>query len=143
MRFTLGTNVYIDAFRDPAVRAALAQFEAANAPRLVLTSVAAHELLSGARTAKDRAAVRRHVIDPLERRGRLVAPDFAGWAQAGDVRAALATTGRASSTPSFVNDIFLAVSCRQHGLVLVTRNARDFEVIQREVRGFHFAAPYP
>ena len=43
---------------------------------------------------------------------------------------------------SFVNDILLALSCREAGVVLVTENLRDFERIA-EVRRFDFVAPWP
>ena len=43
---------------------------------------------------------------------------------------------------SFGNDVLLALSCREAGLVLVTDNGRDFERIARVVP-FDFVAPWP
>jgi hypothetical protein len=43
---------------------------------------------------------------------------------------------------AFGNDIFLALSCREAGPVLVTDNRRDFERIARLVR-FDFVDPWP
>jgi predicted nucleic acid-binding protein len=40
------------------------------------------------------------------------------------------------------NDILLALSCREAGLVLVTDNERDFARIRRFVR-FRFVEPWP
>jgi len=43
---------------------------------------------------------------------------------------------------SFGNDVLLALSCREFGCVLVTRNERDFQRIQRYVP-FEFIKPWP
>jgi len=43
---------------------------------------------------------------------------------------------------SFGNDVLLALSCREAGLVLVTDNRRDFERIAR-VAPFDFVDPWP
>jgi predicted nucleic acid-binding protein len=43
---------------------------------------------------------------------------------------------------SFAFDVLLAYSCREHGVVLVTGNARDMTRIRR-VFTFAYAAPYP
>jgi predicted nucleic acid-binding protein len=41
-----------------------------------------------------------------------------------------------------VNDVLLAMSCRESGVVLVTANVRDFERIAK-VTKFAFVAPWP
>jgi predicted nucleic acid-binding protein len=43
---------------------------------------------------------------------------------------------------SFVNDVLLAMSCRESGTVLVTKNVHDFARIAA-VRRFAFVAPWP
>lgn len=43
---------------------------------------------------------------------------------------------------SFGNDILLALTCREHGVCLVTENVRDFERIRR-VCAFEFTAAWP
>ena len=43
---------------------------------------------------------------------------------------------------AFGNDVLLALSCREAGVVLVTDNDRDFERIRRRVR-FAFVGPWP
>ena len=43
---------------------------------------------------------------------------------------------------SFFNDCVIAASAREHGFVLVTRNAADSERIA-EVEPFPFTEPYP
>lgn len=40
-----------------------------------------------------------------------------------------------------LNDVLLALSCREAGVVLVTANERDFERIRRRVR-FEFVGPW-
>jgi predicted nucleic acid-binding protein len=42
----------------------------------------------------------------------------------------------------FVNDVLLAMSCRESGMVLVTNNLRDCIRIAA-VRPFDFEAPWP
>jgi hypothetical protein len=68
-----------------------------------------------------------------------------GWDLSGDVLAALVKSegldlGRVSK--SFGNDVLLALSCREAGVVLVTDNGRDFERIARVAR-FDFTDPWP
>jgi predicted nucleic acid-binding protein len=43
---------------------------------------------------------------------------------------------------SFVFDILIAWSCREHGAVLVSRNVKDLSRIAT-VFAFEFVAPYP
>ena len=43
---------------------------------------------------------------------------------------------------SFANDVLLALSCRENGCVLITRNERDFQRIRRYVP-FEFIKPWP
>jgi predicted nucleic acid-binding protein len=42
----------------------------------------------------------------------------------------------------FVFDVLIAFSCREAGVVLITRNVRDMERI-RSVFRFEFVAPFP
>ena len=48
----------------------------------------------------------------------------------------------AIGNPSFVNDVMLAMSCRETGAVLITGNTRDFARIA-SVRAFDFVPPWP
>ncbi len=43
---------------------------------------------------------------------------------------------------SFLNDVLLAVSCREAGVVLITTNVSDFSRI-RAVEPFRFEPPWP
>lgn len=50
--------------------------------------------------------------------------------------------GLGSVARGLVNDVLLAVSCREAGVTLVTGNARDFSRIARVFR-FEFVGPWP
>lgn len=84
-------------------------------------------------------------VAPFETRRRIVTPSCASWRQSGDVVAALVQRRRLSPGGfgrSFLNDVLLAVSCREAGVVLVTTNVGDFSRI-RTVAPFRFVAPWP
>jgi len=144
-RYTLDTNLYIDAARDPGQRAALAGFSEAFAPWLYLSGIVAQELRAGVRPPEARR-LEREVLGPFARRGRVFAPGYAEWAEAGDVlRRFAAAHGPpvADMGKALVNDVHLALACRAHGIRLVTRNARDFARIAPLVPGFRFDVPWP
>jgi predicted nucleic acid-binding protein len=143
-RYTLDTNLYVDAARDAAARAALAGFSEAFAPWLYLTGVVAQELRAGVRPPEERR-LEREVLAPFVRRGRVLAPAYAQWEECGDVMRRLAAQGPsvAEMSKSLVNDIHLALACRAHGVRLVTRNVRDFTRIAALVPGFAFDPPWP
>jgi predicted nucleic acid-binding protein len=44
--------------------------------------------------------------------------------------------------PSLLNDALVAVSCREQGITLITKDG-DFKRLSPFVRGFHYAAPWP
>jgi hypothetical protein len=72
----------------------------------------------------------------------VVTPSARAWHESGDLLADLATeegleVSRVSK--AFGNDVLLALSCREAGVVLVTDNDRDFERIRRRLR-FEFVA---
>lgn len=72
-------------------------------------------------------------------------PSFRAWQMSGDVLARLALSERLNLggvTKAFGNDILLALSCREAGMTVVTRNTHDFARIQRVVP-FRFLAPWP
>jgi predicted nucleic acid-binding protein len=77
------------------------------------------------------------VLGPFIDVGRLVTPSFRAWQMSGDLLARLAQSERLN-----LNDILLALSCREAGMTVVTRNTHDFERIQRMVP-FRFLAPWP
>ena len=143
-KYAVDTNIFIHAARNSGFREELARFHATYAPFEVLSAVVAQELLAG---AKGNAAkvIQESVLEPFERRGRVIVPSYPAWKETGAVLSALIARGAArwpEVSRSFVNDILLALSCREAGVVLVTENLRDFERIA-EVRRFDFVAPWP
>ena len=144
-KFLLDSNCYIDAAREPSARAALEAFIAREAPRLYLSAVVAAELRAGCRSSRDRRRLEEHVLAPFVRRGRIVTPSEAAWDALGGTLSQLRAEGSLDLTTvprGFVFDVLIAYSCREAGVVLVTRNARDMKRI-RSVFQFEFVPPFP
>ena len=144
-KYVLDSDCYIDASRDEEAWAALHRFTTWQAPGLFLSSVVAAELRAGARTAEDREKLEERVLGPFVRRGRLIAPSAAAWDALGLTLATLREEeglqpGQVQR--GFAFDILLAHSCRERGMVLVTRNTRDMARI-RGVFTFEYVEPYP
>jgi predicted nucleic acid-binding protein len=140
--YVVDTNLYIDALRTDDGRAGLGAFLTAFTPVVHLSAVVVQELRAGVR---GKAAVRLEtaIVAPFERRERLITPSYGAWKEAGRVLSELVPPeGWASVTRSFVNDVLLAMSCRESGAVLVTRNVADCERIAK-VRRFDFVPPWP
>ena len=143
--FVLDTNIYVSASRDPHWAAELSRFSRVALPRTYLHAVVAQELLSGGIGDELRRDIHEAVVAPFERRRRLVTPSFRAWVRSGEAVAQLASQRIISPggfAKSFLNDVLLAASCREHGLTLVTRNLADFERIRR-VLEFDFSPPWP
>ena len=141
-RYAVDTNLYIDALRTEEGKTALSAFHAAYAPFEQLSAIVAQELRAGVRGAAARK-LEDAILAPFERRGRLVTPTYDAWKETGRVLAELIPpTGWASVSRSFVNDVLLAMSCRESGIVLVTKNIADFTRIAA-VRAFDFVPPWP
>jgi len=124
---------------------ALEQFATWAAPGLYLSSVIAAELRAGARTPSDRKKLEKDVLGPFVRRGRVVTPSRAAWDALGLTLATLRQTEGlqlGSVSRSLALDILLAYSCREQGMIMVTRNERDMARI-RQVFVFDHTASYP
>lgn len=144
-KYTVDTNLWVAAFRDPAANAALRLFHTAFAPFEYLTAVVAQELRAGAQAPAAVQALTAGVLEPFGRRGRVLTPSYAAWLTAGEVLARLAAKERlelARVPKSFLNDVLLAATCREAGVVLVTANERDFARI-RGVLAFDYVGPWP
>lgn len=144
-KYALDTQLFINAFRNPAANEALQGFHHAFAPFEYLSVVVAQELRAGVKRERDRQALERSVLDVFERAGRAFGPSAHAWHRSGDILSEMARKegqeiGRVSK--SFANDVLLALSCREMGCVLVTDNARDFQRIRRYVP-FDFVKPWP
>ncbi len=143
-KFALGTNLFISGLRQAEAKAQLQAFHSAFAPFEYLSAVVGHELRAGTRSRDDLRLLERHILEPFERRGRVLTPSYAAWCEAGDVLRELTRTesGNPGSLRSLANDVLLALSCREAGVTLVTANLRDFRRIRRLVP-FEFVPPWP
>jgi predicted nucleic acid-binding protein len=133
-KYVLDTQIFIDAFRDPAANEALQRFHRAFAAVEHLSAIVAQELRAGIRGPRDRKTLERNVLKVFERAGRTIAPSADAWHRSGDVLSEMRQREGlelARVSKAFANDVLLAVSCRESGCVLVTRNDRDFFRIRR------------
>jgi predicted nucleic acid-binding protein len=142
-RHSIDTNLYIDALRAEQSWSALSAFQSAHTAFIVMSAVVVQELRAGVRTGAQFSTLEANLIAPFERRQRLITPTYWAWKESGRVLADLVGKSEWRSLPRrFVNDVLLAMSCREAGVVLVTNNLRDFERIAR-VRKFDFVPPWP
>lgn len=144
-KYVLDTQLFINAFRDPAANEALQQFHRAFAPFEHLSVIVAQELRAGVRRAYDEKALERHVLNVFARANRVVTPSADAWHQSGNLLSEMARKEGleiARVSKSFANDILLALSCREAGCTLITDNERDFKRIRRFVQ-FDFGKPWP
>ena len=139
--YAVDTSLYIDALRTEAGKSALARFRDAFAPFEQLSAVVAQELLAGVR-GRAAAILEEGIVAPFERRGRVMTPSYAAWKESGTVLSRLIGRSWEAVPRSLVNDVLLAMSCRESGTVLVTRNLADFRRIAA-VRSFDFVPPWP
>jgi predicted nucleic acid-binding protein len=139
VKFTLDSNVLVDAIRSPESFAEYETFIKWARRHTWLSAVVVAELHAGARGPKARRALDERFFAPLELRGRLVAPSVADWRRAGAVLG-----DRRSDPPAAarLNDALLAVQARANGWIVITRDA-DFRRLQRLIPGLLLAAPYP
>ena len=145
MKYALDTNIFIDGFRSEEAQAEVFAFLGRWLPFTYLSAVVMQELAAGARTTQASREVQDGVFEPFERRRRIFAPSSAAFAQSGRVLAALgAREGWQffDEKPSLLNDALIAVSCREQGITLITKDG-DFKRLSPFVRGFHYAAPWP
>lgn len=144
-KYALDTNCYIDASHDAGALTALQEFTQWAAPGLYLSAIVSAELRAGTRDARARKLVEGEILGPFERRGRILTPSARAWEALGTALGTLhddAGLQLNKVTRSFAFDVLLAHSCREAGVVLVTRNSRDMERIRR-VFSFEYVAPYP
>ena len=144
-QFVLDTNVFIAADRNPEWAEELCRFSATYLPFIHLHAVVAQELLAGAIDRRRERLVEESLIQPFEKRDRIVIPSFAAWKAAGSILGQLVQQKHLSPGGfhrSFLNDCILAASCRETGLTLITLNRQDFDLIRR-VSGFNYTDPFP
>ena len=144
-KYILDTNLYIDAIRDPVKEQALEQFLERNAPMTYMSAVVMQELRAGAVTDAQARALQDGIFDTFERRNRIAGPSVVAFKDCGRILAALF---RQDGVPyrerprSLVNDILLAITCRENGFTLLTAD-NDLRTIRPRLRGFTYAPPWP
>ena len=144
-KYTLDTQLFINSFRSPVTNEAMQRFHRAFAPFEYLSAIVIQELRAGATTAQAVRDLDRYIVRPFDKRRRIVTPSAAAWTRAGEVLAKLrkAEGINLKRMPrSFGNDVLLAASCRENGIVLVTENIADFDRIAKHL-GFDFVEPWP
>jgi predicted nucleic acid-binding protein len=144
-RYVLDTQLYVEVVRRADRAAEFRAFASAFLPFLHLHSVVAQELLAGATGAAAAREIRRSIVQPFEKRGRVIVPTWTAWRRSGEIAAELVDRGDLSPggwTRSFLNDTLIAASLREAGATLITRNVRDFARIAA-VESFAFEAPWP
>jgi predicted nucleic acid-binding protein len=145
VKYALDTNIYIDAFRDPAVEAALLRFLERALPFTFLSAVVMQELAAGARTPAQIRELERSIFQPFVRRGRVFAPMITAFVRSGRLIAAVAVREgwpTVHENPSLLNDALLAASCRDAGITLVTQDS-DFDRFAPFIKGWRPVHPWP
>jgi tRNA(fMet)-specific endonuclease VapC len=128
------TNIYVTAIREGEQGAAFECLRAA-APRTYLASVVSAELRAGAVDDAGRRAV-SEFVDRFSRSRRVVTPDAGSWNHAGDLLADIwRKEPRSRDRVSLLwNDALIALSARQIGATVVTKNVGDFALLRRYAR---------
>lgn len=104
-----------------------------------MSTVVLMELEAGASTAAARRSVGQ-LARVFERNGRLSTPPSGAWLRAGAVLRTLRSRRPETRRASLVHDVLIALTAREIGATLVTRDASDFAVIRKLV-DFSFTAP--
>ncbi len=139
MKWTVDTNLLIEATRDPGFNRELQGWFRLRGPHLFMHATVLLEFLVGARDSETRLRWRSRWQVPAERVGRMISPSPASWDLASEAVVRLRENRSLTTVaPAFLNDCLIAASCRQEGLTLVTRNASDFERIADVLPGFRF-----
>jgi predicted nucleic acid-binding protein len=127
-RALLDTNLYID-WMNAGEREAI--ILGASLVRH-LSTVVLMELEAGCTTLAARRAV-QDLSRAFARVGRVVPPSRAAWASAGLVLRQLRSSGREIRRSSLVNDTLIALTARDLGATVFTKDSSDFTAIRRVV----------
>jgi predicted nucleic acid-binding protein len=145
VKYALDTNVFIDGFRKEEAQAELFAFLNRALPFTCLSAVVMQELAAGARTVEAARELQQTVFAPFQRRRRVFAPSAAAFVESGRMLAGVARAEgwqAVDENPSLLNDALIAVSCREQGITLITKDT-DFKRLAPFVRGFRYSAPWP
>ena len=130
-KIILDTSVYI-----PLLRQGKAPGEILNTPESIiyLSTVVAQELFAGAGDAATIKALEK-LFYVFQKNKRLVIPSAEDWVQCGSI---LSQIGKKYGYESIkkgrlVNDVLIALSCKNAGATLLTSNHKDFQLIHKFV----------
>ena len=141
-KYALDTNVFIDASRSPLERERLTTFLRQHLSRVHLSAVVGMELLAGISGTAQARALEEELLAPFRRRNRLFGPTAEATLQAGRILARAYPSSGEPPPRSFVNDVLIALSCRERGISLITRD-RDFRRLIKFVPGLLISEPFP
>jgi predicted nucleic acid-binding protein len=145
VKYTLDTNIFIDAFRDATAEAELLGFLERALPFTFLSAVVMQELAAGARTWEQAEELERSLFRPFLQRARVFAPTANAFSESGRLIAAVARRegwAVVHESPSLLNDALLAASCRERGMTLITQD-RDFDRFTPDLKGWRPVVPWP
>ncbi|MBI3795821.1 MAG: hypothetical protein HY268_02495 [Deltaproteobacteria bacterium] len=129
------TSVYISAIRSRAYYESILPHVTRSLPTTYFCAVVAQELKAGCHTpaAHDRVEA---FLRPFRRTGRLIAPTFADWEEAGDLLARILKerSDLKDKLPHLINDILIALCAVRLGAMVYTANEEDFTLVQRYKR---------
>ena len=128
------TSVYITAIQGGLFSPAFRTLQE-NLPRTYLASVVCAELLAGATNQAARRAV-LELVRRAHRVRRVVTPGASDWEHAGEHLGEIRRREPhlRSKIRTLWNDLLIALCARQVGAMVVTHNARDFELLRRYLR---------
>jgi predicted nucleic acid-binding protein len=132
-RVMLDTNVYIDWMRTGEHERWVVGGQLVRH----LSTVVLMELEAGAETATAQRAV-ASLGSTFERVGRLVQPTHRVWQRAGTTLRKLRSSGLEVRRAALVHDVLIALTAREIGATLLTRDVSDHKTI-RKIVGHAFA----
>jgi predicted nucleic acid-binding protein len=144
-KYAFDTNVFIEAFRNPAAKAAMKEFLNSAFPDTFLSAVVMQELAAGARTTERSRELDETVIAPFTRRERVFAPSREAFFRSGQLLASVAKRegwSDACEKPSLLNDALIAASCRELGITLITHDT-DYRRFRPFLNKWEAVAPWP
>ncbi|MBI4224501.1 MAG: PIN domain-containing protein [Deltaproteobacteria bacterium] len=126
-KIVLDTSVYIPLLRQGRQPGSIIQTRGST---LYLSVVVAQELYAGAGDMRTQKALDR-LFHVFKKNARLIVPREEEWIECGVVLAKIGKKYGFESVKKgrLVNDVLIALSCRQAGAVLLTANHKDFQII--------------
>lgn len=134
-KIIIDTGVYIDLFNRGANREIINPFQHIT----YLAYPVLHELWMG---LQDRQEIRQLTAwrDRFIQLQRIIVPTVASLVQIGEACLQLKKAGKLDPThPKHYNDVAISAAARQIGATVITKNAKDFKIIQ-SVINFDFEA---